>query len=465
MEHPRSRLITLCTVQFVDVMGVTVVVSALPRMLADVGGSAAQAGLLVPVYAVGFSSVLLLAARLGDRLGNRRILVAGLVLFALGSVIAAVAPTMVMLVAGRGVQGLAAAVSVPNALVLLTRAAETIAARQRVLSAWNACGGLAGAAGLLVGGVTTSAVSWRAIFWGNLVVTAVLVVAVLRVVERDRADTQQQAAFAPQSITLQIVAVAAIVAAANASNSPWPVLTALGLTGVLAAFLLVRRERRTSSPLVPAGLWRPPFVGGLAGSFGMTATTSAFVVVGTFFLQETQGFSPAAAGLGILPFSIAVVVAAWSAGRLPSTVSLRTKLVCALLLIIAGAVVAGAGLSAVALFAGLVLAGLGNGMGAVAAYGLGTAVPDKHQGSAAGLLNTAAQIGTATMVAVTIAVAGHEAGLNYRLGWLTVAMTAVVVTAVVAVVTTRDRLDEQRALDEGRCQEITHGARIGRCRA
>jgi MYXO-CTERM domain-containing protein len=435
MKSSRSRLSTLCTVQFVDVMGVTVVVSALPRMLADVGGSAAQAGLLVPVYAVGFSSALLLAARLGDRLGNRRVLIAGLVLFAVGSVVAAAAPTMVMLVAGRGLQGLAAAVSVPNALVLLTRAAESEAARARVLSAWNACGGLAGAAGLLVGGLTTSAVSWRAIFWGNLVVTAALVVMVLRVVEQDRPSTDRPKAFAPQSIALQVLAVAAIVAAANASGKPWPVVTALALIGVGAAFLLVRRERRTSSPLVPTGLWRPPFIAGLAGSFGMTATTSSFVVVGTIFLQEARGFSPAAAGLGILPFSIAVVMAAWSAGRMPVTVSLRSKLVGALLLIAVGALVAGVWLSTVALFAGLVLTGLGNGLGAVAAYGLGTAVPAEHQGSAAGLLNTAAQIGTATMVAVTIAVAGRATGLNYSVGWFTVAVTAILVTVGVTFAT------------------------------
>jgi MFS family permease len=435
MENSRRRLVALCAVQLVDVMGVTVVVSALPRMLADLGGSVAQAGLLVPVYAVGFSSLLLLAARLGDRFGPRRVLVAGLLIFALGSVVAAAAPAMDVLVAGRGIQGAAAAVSVPNALVLLTRVTRTHAARDRALGAWNATGGLAGAGGLVVGGLTTSTVSWRAIFWGNLAVTAVLIAVLLRLVERDRPSEGASAGFDPRSVLLQVATVGAIVAATNAAGGPWPIPVGLGLLGVLAATLLVVVERRTASPLVPAGLWRPAFVAGLIGSFGMTATTSSFVVVGTIYLQEAKGFSPASAGLMILPFSAAVVLAAGLAGRLMPRAGPRRTLVLGLLLILAGAAAAWWSSSIAAFVVGLVFAGLGNGMGAVAAYGLGTAVPAEQQGSAAGLLNTAAQVGTATMVAATIAVAGRGSGLDYQIGWLTVGGTAIAVIAGVATAT------------------------------
>ncbi|MDX6262041.1 MAG: hypothetical protein QOH84_3729 [Kribbellaceae bacterium] len=434
MVNSRGRLVALCTVQFVDVMGVTVVVSALPRMLADLGGSAAQAGLLVPVYAVGFSSLLLLSARLGDRFGPRRMLIAGLAVFAVGSMAAAAAPTMATLVTGRAIQGAAAAVSVPNALVLLTRVADTQVARDRVLGAWNACGGLAGAAGLLVGGLTTSAVSWRAIFWGNLAVTAVLVAVLLRLVERDR-PSDERSMIDPRSVVLQVISVAAIVAAANTAGKAWPLPVGLGLAGILAAGWLVVRERSTASPLVPRAVWRPAFVAGLAGSFGITATTSSFVVVGTVYLQESEGFSPASAGLMILPFSVAVVLAAGVAGRLMPRVGPRRTLTVGLVLIAGGAAVVVAWSATATLLIGLALAGLGNGMGAVAAYGLGTAVPVEQQGSAAGLLNTAAQIGTATMVAVTIAVAGRTYGLDYRAGWLTVTLTAIAVTLAVLALT------------------------------
>ncbi|MEV6412540.1 MFS transporter [Kribbella sp. NPDC051718] len=434
MDNSRGRLVALCTVQVVDVMGVTVVVSALPRMLGDLGGSAGGAGLLVPVYAVGFSSLLLLSARLGDRFGPRRVLIAGLVLFAIGSMVAAAAPVMALLITGRAIQGAAAAMTVPNALVLLTRAASTEAAHDRALGAWNACGGLAGAAGLLVGGLTTSAVSWRAIFWGNLVIAAVLIAVLLRLVERDRAN-QQRVALDLRSVVLQVIAVGAVVAAANTAARDWLVTAVLALAGALAVGWLVARERSTGSPLVPVKLWRRPFVAGLIGSFGVTATTSSFVVVGTLYLQEEKGFSPAAAGLMILPFSVSVVLGAGVAGRLMPRLGPRRMLVTGLLLIGVGAAAMGLWSTTTALLAGLAAAGLGNGVGAVAAYGLGTAVPVAQQASAAGLLNTAAQLGTATMVAITVAVAGRGGGLDYLSGWLTVVLTAAAVALPVLAVT------------------------------
>ncbi|TCC45751.1 MFS transporter [Kribbella capetownensis] len=438
MDTPRRRLIALCAVQFVDVMGVTVVVSALPRMIADLGGSPAQAGLLVPVYAVGFSSLLLLAARLGDQYGHRRGLIAGLVLFAAGSVVAAAAPAMTFLVTGRALQGVAAAISVPNALVLLARTAGSGADRDRALGIWNATGGLAGAAGLLIGGLTTSAMSWRAIFWGNLVLTAILVAALLGLVQRDEPPTRTSPRIDLRSVVLQVTAVAAIVAAANTSAKTWPIPTALGLTTIVTTVLLIRRERRTTQPLVPADLWRPGLVAGLLGSFGVTATTSSLVVIATIYLQDTGGFSPAEAGLMILPFSGAVAIGAGTAGRLMSRRRPRQLLVGGLLLILAGAAVATIWSSTGSLATGLVLAGLGNGAGAVAAYGLGTAVPPDQQGSAAGLLNTAAQIGTATMVAATVAIAtvtAQDRRLDYRSGWLTVVGTALVILLAVVGIT------------------------------
>ncbi len=437
MDSSKRQVGALCAVQVIDVMGVTVVVSALPRMLSDLQASAAQAGLLVPVYAVGFSSLLLLSARLGDRFGHRRLLLIGLLVFAAGSVLAAVAPTMAVLVAGRAVQGVAAAVSVPNALVLLTAASAEGAERDRVLGLWNACGGLAGALGLLVGGLATSLVGWRAIFWANLAVTAVLVVAVLRTTAPDGPPAEKTVRIPVVSVVLQVTAIAAVVAAANLATGSWLAATVFGVLGVVAAGVLIVAERRTATPLVPGDLWtRPGFGAGVVGSFGITATTSAFVVVATVFLQDAKGFSPAGAGLTILPFSIAVVVAAAVAGRTMPAVGPRRTLVLGLTLIGVGAVLATVWSATPVVVLGVFLAGSGNGMGSVAAYAFGTAVPDEEQGSAAGLLNTAAQIGTAVVVAVVVAVAsaaGTGGSLDQRTGWLVVCGTAVVVVAAVLV--------------------------------
>ena len=442
MTRTQAALAALCAVQLIDVMGVTVIVSALPRMLDDLGGSPALAGLVVPVYAVGFASLLLVSARLGDRYGHRRLLLGGLVLFAAGSVPAALAPDVVALVAARGVQGVAAAISVPNALVLLTALTEAGAARTRALGAWNACGGLAGALGLVVGGVVTTTLGWRSIFWANLVLAFLVAVALARLLPARSAAATTGAPLPVASAVLQVVTIGAVVAAANtAEHSPAASVPVLVLAVVTAA-VLVRRERRARLPFVPAGLWsRPGVLPGLAGSFGITATTSAFVIVTTLFLQDTHGLTAAAAGLMILPFSIAVIAGATTAGRLVDRTGARPVLVGGLAVVTAAIVlVAVAPGIATVVLVGLAC-GAGNGACAVAAYTLATSVPAEYHGVAAGLLNTAAQVGTAVVVAIAVAMAVATGGgpLDHRVGWLTAAAVGALVIAAILALTRRTR--------------------------
>ena len=439
MTRLQAALAALCAVQLIDVMGVTVIVSALPRMLDELGGGPAQAGLVVPVYAVGFAGLLLVSARLGDRYGHRRLLLGGLVVFAAGSMFAALAPDVVALVAARGVQGVAAAVTVPNALVLLTTLAGTGPARERALGAWNACGGLAGGLGLVVGGVVTTALGWRTIFWANLVLAFVLAAVLARLLPARPAATAAGAPLPVPSAVLQVVAVGAVVAAANTAEHALAASLPVLVLAVVATAALVWRERRARQPFVPAALWpRRGFLAGLAGSFGVTATTSAFVIVTTLFLQDTHGFTAAGAGLMILPFSVAVVAGAATTGRLVGRTGARPVLLGGLTVITTAIVL-------VAVWPGtatVVLAGLacgaGNGAAAVAAYALATAVATEHHGAAAGLLNTAAQLGTAVVVALAVAVASHGGGpLDHRAGWLTAAAAGALVLAAVVAGTRR----------------------------
>src|SRR4051812_3989388 len=426
MADHRIRTVTLCAVQFIDVMGVTVVVAALPRMLAAVHGSATDAGLLVPAYAVGFGGFLLLGARLGDRYGPRRVLLGGLALFALGCVLCAAAQAPAWLLAGRFLQGAGAATSVPNALVLLMKPVGSGKSRDRALSAWNATGGLAGASGLLVGGLVTSSLGWRVIFWASLGAVAVLALVLARLVSADEPSTTERKPLNLMSIVLQILSVAAIVAAANAVTDSWLVAGLLMAVAAVVVPRLLLRERRTATRLVPAAIrLRPRVLAGIIGSFGVTATTSPLVVLTTLYFQDVRGLGPAGAGLMILPFSFAVVGGAAAAGRLLQRATPRTVLLVGLATIGTGAFVAAWHPRVVVVLSALVLAGAGNGIGAVAAYALGTAVESEEQATATGLLNTAAQLGTAVMVAVAIGVATATGDpLNHRAGWLTVGLTA-----------------------------------------
>ena len=423
MASERLRVLTLCTVQFVDVTGVTVVVAALPRMLASVHGSSTDAGVLVPAYAVGFGGLLLLAARLGDRFGARRTAVAGLVLFGAGSIVCATAQIPAFLLIGRFLQGAGAAASVPNALVLLV---ATWQPRERLLSAWNATGGLAGAAGLLIGGLVTESLGWRVIFWSGFVAVSILAAAIIWLVPKDQPAVDANKSLNLMSVALQTVAVAAIVAAANSVTRSWPIATILTFAALVVIPPLVIRERRTSTQLVPTSTRRTPGVlAGIAGSFGVTATTSPLVVLATLYFQSSEGISPAGAGLMILPFSFAVVAGAASASRL-----LRLSAPLPVLYVGLGAIGLAALLAVwqptlLVVVIALVVAGAGNGIGAVAAYALGTAVAPGEQATITGLLNTAAQLGTAVMVAVAVGIATSTGdALNPRAGWLTVTVAA-----------------------------------------
>ena len=181
-----GALVALCLVQFVDVLGVTEMITAMPRILDALAEPASAASLLLTAYAMCFGGLLMLGSRVGDRFGHRRTLLAGIAGFAAGSLACAVAPSGTSLVIGRCVQGASAAMSVPSALRLLSAGVPDPARRRRAMAAWSATGAAAGAAGYLVGGGVTELAGWRAMFWLNLPLAALMAAAVLVRVERDR---------------------------------------------------------------------------------------------------------------------------------------------------------------------------------------------------------------------------------------------------------------------------------------
>ena len=141
----RRAVTVLCAVQFLDVLGVTVVVTALPRMLDSVNASPSSGSLVATGYAMFFGGLLMFGARLGDRIGHRRLILLSLVVSASGAVLAAASASVLVLTAARCLQGGAAASAVPSALRLLTTVTAEGAERQRAVAAWSAAGAAAGA--------------------------------------------------------------------------------------------------------------------------------------------------------------------------------------------------------------------------------------------------------------------------------------------------------------------------------
>ena len=286
-----GAVVVLCGVQFVDVLGVTSVVTAIPAMLTGVSAPADATPIVATVYAMLFGGLLVLGARLGDRYGHRRVLFAGIASFAAVSVIGATAEHIVQLVVARGLQGAAAAISVPSALRLLLDATPEQTRRRSALAAWSAAGAAAGALGYLVGGGLTDMFSWRAVFWVNLPIGLVLVVTVWLLVPKS-ATPLTRAPLDLLGAVLLFAAVMALILGASLAEDPQRRLAGglLVVAGLVLAVLFVLAQRRARNPLVPrAAIKSANLRTGTAVSFVNTATTSSTGVLATLFLQEQLG--------------------------------------------------------------------------------------------------------------------------------------------------------------------------------
>ena len=428
---------TLCLVQFVDVLGVTSATTAIPAMLTGVGAPPAATGALAAVYAMFFGGLLILGARLGDKYGHRRVLLLGLGLFVTVALVGGTAQEAIQLFAARALQGAAAAVSVPCALRLLLEAtAAQPATRRKALAAWSASGAAAGALGYLVGGALTETLTWRSVFWVNAPVGLLLVVGVLVLVPflppENRHEHLDLAGAA-----LLIAAVMALIVGGSQVESPGSrgtgaVLLATGL-GIGAAF--ARQQRRAASPLIPRSAFSSPHLrAGTVASFVNTATTSSAGVLATLVLQQELGASPVRAGLILMPFSLAVIAGAGLSQPVSRVLSIRRAAATGLAGIAAGNLVLALTYGSVAgVILGVTVAGLGLGVSSVAATALGTDVDASLTGSASGVLNTGAQLGTALGVAALVSVAAVAGRQGPATAWAAAAALAALTAVTLAM--------------------------------
>lgn len=409
-----AAVAALCLVQFTDVLGVTVVVTALPSMLASLHAPQSYSTLIATGYAMFFGGLLMLGARLGDRYGHRTTILTSLAVFAAGAVVAATASSAIALTAGRCLQGAAAAASVPSALRLLTTITADGPQRERAIAGWSASGAAAGASGFVVGGVVTYLVGWRAVFWVYVGVAVLLAVAIRRSVPPDQSADASVRLSVP-SVTAFTTAVMAFVVATTLL--PQPGRAALGgallAVAVVLTGVFITVDRRSPAPLLPrAVLGIRPLRQGAAGGLLNTLTTSSAITLATLYLQNTLGHSPLVAGLMLLPFSVAVIagsalaapaLARWAPQRLVST-GLAVIAVCDAALIPAAS-------STWALPVCVAAGGAGIGLSSVAATRLGTSVPIAVRGTASGIINTAAQLGTAVGIAALLLLATLTTGI------------------------------------------------------
>ncbi len=425
-------LALLCTAQFIDVLNGTAVLVALPVLGAELGLGGGALQWVVTAYVLVFAGCLLVAGRAADALGRRRVFAAGLGLFTAASLACGLAPTAETLIGARALQGLGAALTAPAALAMIIDAFPAGRDRERGVATWTAVAAVGGAAGLVLGGVIAGGLGWRWIFLMNVPVGLAALALTPRLLVESRGTENSRELDSPGALFATAGLGLLVLALALAEQArPFEVSTLAALAGalLLLAALFVR-ERTAEHPLVPPALLRSrPLSVALVAAALLTATTSGGGVLATLHLQAVLGLAPTSAGLLLLPFSLAVVAGSTAAAR--ASASASTVIAGGIALIAAGSAAAAASLTATSGSAGIVawgvLAGLGLGAASVAATTLGTATVDEaDRGIVAGLLNTAAQVGTALGVAALVLVAGTtDAAGGHRIGFAAAAALAV----------------------------------------
>jgi MFS family permease len=436
----------LCVSQFVDVLSVNTAVIALPDIRGDLGMSASGAQWVISVYALLFGGLLLPAGRLADRVGHRRLFTVGLVGFGAASLLCGAAPSGAVLIGARAATGVAAALTVPAALALLVAGTDE-ARRPRALGWWTAAGAGGGIAGLALGGVITDVAGWRAAF----VAPAVLALACLPFVATlgpgrpgdDRRPLDIRGTVAGVVGLVALLAGLSAIGQGGAGLLPWAFL--LAAAAALLAF--ARIEARSAFPLLAPGfLADRRLAAGTLASAVNTAATGPLAVLGAIYLQDVRGWSPSANGLTFVPFSAMVIVgSALGAGLLGRLGAARTFALALIALVamplVSCAITADGG--EVVLIAARAIDGLGLGLAAVTATALGTSgTGEGTRGFAAGLINTATQLGTALSIALLVPLAAgpDDAIAGLRLAFVaTAAIAAAGGAAVLAILRSAGR--------------------------
>lgn len=405
-------LALLCVAQFVNVLDVNAVVVALPTIGRELGFTPEDLQWVVTAYVLFFGGCLLLAGRLADLFGRRRMFVVGLALFAASSLLCGLAWSPLALVAFRTTQGLGAAIVAPAALSIIATTFPEGRERNVAMGVWTAVAAGGGAAGLVLGGLITDALGWEWIFFVNLPIGTAGIALSFVLLEADREQKTSRRLDLSGAVTVTAGLILLVYGLTRAEEAGFGSSLTLGTIALalalLAAFLFV--ERSVADPLIPLRVFGNRDLSGSAlVAFTNTATTSPVGIIAVLYLQEVLTYSPTMAGLLVLPFSLSVVAGSLLGSRLTGRIGARYTMALGLLGICSATLLI-TGISAeVGLFyvvSGATLSGLALGCSAVASTTRGTsAVKGEDRGLASGLLNSSAQIGTALGLAVLFAVA------------------------------------------------------------
>lgn len=413
-----------------------VVTTALPVIKTELGASLTELQWFVNAYTLSFAALLLTAAAIGDRLGRRRMFIAGIGLFTLASAACAVATEPWMLIAARSIQGAAGAAVMPLSLTLLATAVPD-RLRNASVGIWGGISGLGVAVGPVVGGAVADGINWTWIFWLNVPVGLLAVPVAVIVLRESRGGASK---LDPVGLVLSAAGVLALVwGVIDGPDHGWSSARVLALliggAVLLAAFLLW--ERRSSPPMLPLRLFRSrgfSVVNVVALTFSLGVFGSVFLLAQ--FLQVVQGMSPFEAGVRTLPWTMAPMVVAPLAGLVVGRVGARALIVAGQVMLSAGlfwiAMVTAVDVTYGSLVPAFVLAGVGMGLTfAPMSTAVLASVRPNEFGVASGTNNTIRELGVAMGVAILTSVFVSQGDYGSPESFVDGVVPAVIVGAIV----------------------------------
>jgi EmrB/QacA subfamily drug resistance transporter len=412
--HLTATLILCCLAQFMVILDVSVVNVALPAIHRALGFSESGLQWVVNAYTVTFAGFLLLGGRASDLIGRRIVFVGGLVLFALSSLAGGLAQDQTTLVAARLVQGLGGAVIAPASLSILTTTFTEPSQRNRAVGIWGAMGGAGGATGAILGGVLTTALSWRWILFINVPIGLLAAIATQRIVAEGR-NPERAAGFdllgaltATAGLSLLVLGIV------RTDTSGWGSSLTLAFIGAgvaLLGYFVAHEGWVAKAPLMPLRIFRSRTLSVANVTVTLLGAASfAMWFFLTLYLQEVMHYSALKAGLAFLPMTLCIVAGSTLASRVVQRTGAKPLLVLGMALLAAG----------LALFVRIPVHGsyLGDVLGAslLTALGIGlsfvtgtigavSGVAPREAGLASGLVNTSRMFGGALGLAVLATIA------------------------------------------------------------
>ncbi|MFF7139684.1 MULTISPECIES: MFS transporter [Streptomyces] len=474
----RRRLLVLaicCMSLLIVSLDNTVLNVALPSMQKELHASVAGLQWTIDAYTVVLATLLMLAGSTADRIGRKRVFMAGLAVFSIGSLLCSLAPSLEALVAFRMVQAVGGSMLNPVAMSIITNTFTDSRERARAIGAWGAVVGISMAAGPLVGGLLVESVGWRSIFWINLPIGAAALLLTLRCIPESRAPKARRPDPVGQLLVIALFGslTYAIIEAPEAGLSTVVPFAAVALLALLG---LLWYEPRRDEPLIDLRFFHSaPFSGATVIAISAFAALGGFLFLSTLYLQNVRGLDALHAGLWMIPMAAPTFLCAPLSGRLVGSRGPRLPLLIAGCAITVSALLFAAfqaETSNATLLLGYILFGVGFGF--VNAPITNTAVsgmPRAQAGVAAAVASTSRQLGQTLGVAVIGAVlASGVAASSYRdtfvaaarPGWWILVVCGALVLTLGALTTGRwGRRTADRTADRLQEAEIRDAAGVG----